>query len=97
MTNSSQVLHGNWRFAAHCAGFGAYYFFAPEQESTVERRRRESAARAICTHCSVAVPCREYALVTNQSFGVWGGLTESERRAQQRQGPRRHRRRGGVR
>lgn len=36
-------------------------------------------ARAICQRCPLRRPCLQYAIDTNQHFGVWGGLTTSER------------------
>ena len=38
------------------------------------------AAKAICEHCIVKSECLEFALDTKQKDGVWGGLTERERR-----------------
>jgi WhiB family redox-sensing transcriptional regulator len=38
------------------------------------------AAKEICQSCPVAATCLEFALETNQEAGVWGGLTEDERR-----------------
>ena len=37
-------------------------------------------ARRICTACTVADECLEFALATNQEAGIWGGTTEEERR-----------------
>jgi WhiB family transcriptional regulator, redox-sensing transcriptional regulator len=37
-------------------------------------------ARAICMRCSVRAECLEWALSTGQDAGVWGGLSEEERR-----------------
>ncbi len=37
-------------------------------------------AKAVCATCEVQAPCLEYALVTNQDSGVWGGTSEEERR-----------------
>lgn len=37
-------------------------------------------ARRICTACTVARECLEFALATNQEAGIWGGMTEEERR-----------------
>ena len=42
-------------------------------------------AKGICDECPVKVPCLEYALETNQDSGIWGGLSEDERRAIRRQ------------
>src|SRR5579862_4127569 len=38
------------------------------------------AARRVCGQCPVTHECLEFALGTNQESGVWGGLTEEERR-----------------
>jgi WhiB family redox-sensing transcriptional regulator len=42
-------------------------------------------AKAVCRVCDVQKACLEYALVTNQDSGVWGGTSEEERRALRRQ------------
>ena len=36
-------------------------------------------AKAVCAACPVRRQCLQYALATGQMYGVWGGLTESER------------------
>jgi len=38
-------------------------------------------AKATCAQCFVQAECLDYALTTNERFGVWGGLSERERRA----------------
>lgn len=42
------------------------------------------AAKSVCTACSVRAECLEWALTTGQDAGVWGGLSEDERRALRR-------------
>jgi WhiB family redox-sensing transcriptional regulator len=42
-------------------------------------------AKAVCRVCDVQKNCLEYALVTNQDSGIWGGTSEEERRAIRRQ------------
>lgn len=37
-------------------------------------------AKRVCTECPVASDCLAYALEHNERFGVWGGLSERERR-----------------
>jgi WhiB family redox-sensing transcriptional regulator len=44
-------------------------------------------AKEICRRCPVATPCLEFALATDQKVGVWGGLSESERRYARRRSP----------
>jgi WhiB family redox-sensing transcriptional regulator len=41
-------------------------------------------AKAVCRQCDVQQACLEYALVTNQDSGIWGGTSEEERRALRR-------------
>jgi WhiB family transcriptional regulator, redox-sensing transcriptional regulator len=48
-------------------------------------------ARAICAQCPVQRECLEFAMESGQDFGVWGGLSEGERRALRRKQSR-HRR-----
>jgi WhiB family transcriptional regulator, redox-sensing transcriptional regulator len=48
-------------------------------------------AKMVCADCPVKPQCLEFALQSGQDFGVWGGTTESERRAMRRR-HRRHRR-----
>ena len=43
-------------------------------------QRLFDAARRVCGQCPVTTECLEFALGTNQESGVWGGLTEEERR-----------------
>ena len=38
------------------------------------------AAKAVCRECPVAKECLEYALANGERYGVWGGLSERERR-----------------
>jgi WhiB family redox-sensing transcriptional regulator len=34
----------------------------------------------VCLSCDVRVECLEYALANDERFGIWGGLSERERR-----------------
>jgi WhiB family redox-sensing transcriptional regulator len=42
-------------------------------------------AKRVCAECRVTQECLEFALDTNQDSGVWGGLSEEERRTIRRQ------------
>jgi WhiB family redox-sensing transcriptional regulator len=48
-------------------------------------------AKSVCVQCDVRMECLEWAMATGQDAGVWGGLSEDERRAL-----RRARKRGDV-
>lgn len=70
-----------WRGDAQCRSKNAVFFFAPPHlEHRDEKRRRESAARALCDACPVQVDCLEYALTVQEPHGIWGGMNELERR-----------------
>ena len=49
-------------------------------------------AKAVCRVCDVQKTCLEYALVTNQDSGIWGGTSEEERRQLRKQYVARQRR-----
>ncbi|MGA8332661.1 MAG: WhiB family transcriptional regulator [Mycobacterium sp.] len=68
-----------WQLHARCRGLDSSVFFHPEGERGRVRWRRESRAKAMCRLCPVIEQCREYALDVGEAYGVWGGLSESER------------------
>jgi WhiB family redox-sensing transcriptional regulator len=41
---------------------------------------REKRAKEICAECPVQIECRNYALEIREQYGIWGGMTENERR-----------------
>ena len=41
-------------------------------------------AKAVCRECKVTSNCLEYAIKENQDNGVWGGLSEDERKSLKR-------------
>jgi WhiB family transcriptional regulator, redox-sensing transcriptional regulator len=70
-----------WLKHAACRGPQASVFYAPPRfEPKNDRLRRERQAKAICADCTVRVDCLRFAIETGETFGVWGGLTEVERR-----------------
>jgi WhiB family redox-sensing transcriptional regulator len=67
-----------WRDRAACRDTSPELFF-PIGTTGVALDQIDSAKR-VCTQCPVASECLDFALATNQEAGVWGGLTEEERR-----------------
>ncbi|WP_243469926.1 WhiB family transcriptional regulator [Klenkia marina] len=67
-----------WQERALCAETDPEAFFPEKGGSTRE-------AKKICTGCDVRVECLEYALGNDERFGIWGGLSERERRRLRRQ------------
>ena len=62
-----------WRELAACRGTDLDVFFPERGESA-------GPARQVCARCPVREPCLEYAVRNRITHGVWGGLTERERR-----------------
>ncbi|GAB4080362.1 hypothetical protein GCM10028783_13100 [Modestobacter muralis] len=62
-----------WQERALCAETDPEAFFPEKGGSTRE-------AKKICTGCEVRAECLEYALGNDERFGIWGGLSERERR-----------------
>ena len=70
-----------WQESAACRGpLGAVFFPPPVTERKRERRAREEKAKEICRACPVMLECRSYAVEIREQHGVWGGLSEKERR-----------------
>lgn len=71
-----------WQDKASCKGMDPIIFFGPEFAETVkEKRDREDQAKGVCDTCPVKKDCLEYALEAREAYGIWGGLTEVERKA----------------
>lgn len=71
----------DWQTRAACRGADANLFFAPTTLETKEEKEiRETAAKMVCARCPVREACLDFALATREPHGIWGGLTESERR-----------------
>jgi WhiB family transcriptional regulator, redox-sensing transcriptional regulator len=59
----------DWQEQAACRDYDNILFFGEDQgESELERQA-----------CPVSEPCLEFAIETNQKYGIWGGLTDKER------------------
>lgn len=63
----------SWQDYSNCRGADADLFF-PERGASTRK------AKAICGACEVRVECLEFAIVQSEKFGIWGGLSERERR-----------------
>lgn len=69
-----------WQYQGACREYDTELFFHPEGERGGTRRRRAEAAKAICATCPVLEQCREHALRVQEPYGIWGGMSEEERR-----------------
>jgi WhiB family redox-sensing transcriptional regulator len=82
-TDESLALMGEdeglqWQSQALCAQTDPEAFFPEKGGSTREAKR-------VCLSCDVRVDCLEYALLNDERFGIWGGLSERERRRLKKQ------------
>ncbi|MGQ0849501.1 MAG: WhiB family transcriptional regulator [Actinomycetota bacterium] len=68
----------SWQDYANCRGADADLFF-PERGASTRK------AKAICQACDVKGECLDFAIVNGEKFGIWGGLSERERRRVRRQ------------
>ncbi|MFQ2876502.1 MULTISPECIES: WhiB family transcriptional regulator [unclassified Mycobacterium] len=68
-----EIPADQWQDKALCAQTDPEAFFPEKGGSTRE-------AKKICLGCEVRHECLEYALAHDERFGIWGGLSERERR-----------------
>ena len=74
----SDVEVRGWQDYANCLGVDPDLFFPERGASTRE-------AKEVCRGCVVRLECLEFALVNGEKFGIWGGMSERERRRIRRQ------------
>ncbi len=70
---SNDGVELSWQERALCAQTDPEAFFPEKGGSTREAKR-------VCLSCDVRGECLEYALANDERFGIWGGLSERERR-----------------
>lgn len=68
-----EIEDNQWQDRALCAQTDPEAFFPEKGGSTREAKR-------ICLGCEVRDECLDYALAHDERFGIWGGLSERERR-----------------
>ena len=77
--NASMVFEADWAAQAACR--------ATDPDSLFVQGAAQNRAKAICVGCNVRTECLADALDNHVEFGVWGGMTERERRALLRRRP----------
>lgn len=78
----------DWRRSANCLGVDPDLFY-PERGGSKELQAEQlRQAKAVCASCTVRPQCLVDALERQEVFGVWGGLSERERRRLRRKLPR---------
>ena len=71
-------LDTSWQEFSNCLGVDPDLFFPERGASTRE-------AKDVCRGCVVREDCLEFALQNGEKFGIWGGMSERERRRIRRQ------------
>ena len=79
----------DWQMHGICRGVDSSVFFHPEGERGRARAQREMNAKQMCRACPVITQCRTHALRVGEPYGIWGGLSESERELMLKGGLRR--------
>lgn len=72
------MLDTSWQTLSNCLGVDPDLFFPERGASTRE-------AKEVCRGCVVREDCLEFALSNGEKFGIWGGMSERERRRVRRQ------------
>ena len=62
-----------WQARANCRGLDPDIFYPT-------RGVRLGEVKAVCAGCVVREDCLEYALANGEKFGIWGGVSERQRR-----------------
>ncbi len=75
---ATDTAHGDWQAGAACVDADPDLFFPVS--TTGPALRQVNEAKAICQACPVQQPCLAWALDQGVFSGIWGGVTEEERR-----------------
>jgi len=75
----AQAPPWGWQKHAACRGLDLDLFFGHDGERAAERESRERRAKQVCASCPVRSQCLDHALAKPERFGIWGGLTDTER------------------
>ncbi|MET8624717.1 WhiB family transcriptional regulator [Kitasatospora sp. NPDC004669] len=76
----------DWRMRAVCREEDPELFFPIGNSGPALLQIEE--AKAVCRRCPVMEQCLTWALTTGEDAGVWGGMSEDERRAMKRRAAR---------
>jgi WhiB family redox-sensing transcriptional regulator len=83
---TARSISMDWRDKAACLTADPELFFPVGNTGPAVDQIEK--AKAVCARCTVTEICLQYALESGQDSGVWGGLSEDERRALKRRAAR---------
>ena len=77
----TRASNPTWFQHAACAGEMGELFYPPVRtERRSVRNQREARAKEVCATCPVRQDCLEMAVANDERYGIWGGMTDLERR-----------------
>lgn len=76
MSGPTFELHPEWMQRGACTSADPESWF-PDKSVPNQHIK---AAKAICADCPVRIECLQFSLDNDERFGIWGGLTEYDRR-----------------
>ena len=86
ITGKGSEIVMDWRHRSACLDEDPELFFPIGNTGPAILQIEE--AKLVCRRCDVSVQCLQWALESGQDHGVWGGLSEDERRALKRRNAR---------
>lgn len=69
-----------WQEKSACRGMDSGVFYLEDNARGAKKAKLIQEAKKICATCEVREQCLEYALEIQEPYGVWGGMSEEERR-----------------
>lgn len=75
-----------WQDRAECLNEDPEMFFPVASETTARGRAEVELAKEVCRRCGVRPECLAYAIINEYDHGVFGGLSENERKRLKRKG-----------
>lgn len=78
------VKGAGWQLQGECKNYDPELFFPVGHTGPALKQIQD--AKQVCFKCTVASDCLNWALNTGQDAGVWGGMSEDERRELKRRG-----------
>ena len=69
-----------WQLLARCRHADPDLFFHCDGDDKQSREHKHRLAKSICTSCPVKIDCVSHAVRFKERFGIWGGLSEAERK-----------------
>jgi WhiB family redox-sensing transcriptional regulator len=83
---TGRSVHMDWRHKSACLDEDPELFFPIGNTGPAILQIEE--AKVVCRRCDVREQCLQWALESGQDHGVWGGLSEDERRTLKRRNAR---------